>query len=807
MDQISLEQEMVDGGRNRAKKMFENNEASGNASANPYASAVYRRFVLPLAAVIKADMDRKLAGRAQAHVTLMKGMDYEAVAFIAVRGVLCGCLHQAGDVASPGRSALNAVGRSVYSEYLLTQFEAINPELYYTLVHDFERKLTKSERHRMTVFKMQAKANGINFIEWGDGGAAQVGSYLVTTLEALGLCTITQSRKKVGKQVREQFDIRLCDDVMQLLSSIKEHVMEATPEVMPCIEQPKDWTEIAEGGWHTQAMRATNPYCVRTSGRGRELIRTNDMSIEFAALNALQRVKWQVHGKMLDTIRRVAQHFDMDEIVSQAECPAPEKPEWLERGMDKKDMTENQLGEFTAWKHQTAEWHTEMKLRGTRWGRLYTSTRIADKFRDFPVIHFVYFEDFRGRKYAQTTGINPQGSDMQKALLRFAEGKPVTTTEQVEWFMINGANRFGVDKVSISDRLKWVAEHHEMIMGFARDPIENSAWREADSPFQFLAWCFEYADFNAFPGVFRTHLPVGMDGSCNGLQNFSAMLRDGVGGEATNLTPSPIPKDIYATVAEVVMRKLHNAKADEDGFRDMWIKHGVNRSLVKRSVMTLPYGSTRFSCADFIVGDYLKLGKAPEIPKPLYARAANYLSHFVWAAIGDVVIKARQAMDWLQECAKTLVKRGVTEITWKSPSGFPAVQLYWQKDEHRINTRLCGGTKLVVSRESDLVDSNRHRNGIAPNFIHSMDAAHLTLVVVRASQLGIDALAMIHDDYGTHATDAPLLAKIIREVFVDMYTKGNPLTEFAAQYEDLPPPPDTGDLVLSEVLNSRYFFC
>ena len=63
--QVELEQDMINGGINRARKMFENNETSGNASANPYASAIFRRFVLPLGALVKADIDRKLAGRAQ----------------------------------------------------------------------------------------------------------------------------------------------------------------------------------------------------------------------------------------------------------------------------------------------------------------------------------------------------------------------------------------------------------------------------------------------------------------------------------------------------------------------------------------------------------------------------------------------------------------------------------------------------------------------------------------------------------------------------------------------------------------------
>lgn len=805
MTQEELELEMVEGGRNRAKKMFENNADSGNAAANPYASAIFRRFVLPLAAIIKEDVEAKKMGRRQAHVQLLDGMDFEAVAYIAVRAVLNGCMTEGKG--KDGRDVVSKVGKSVHSEYILTQFSDINPTLYYSLVNEFDRKLTKSERHRMTVFKMQAQKEGINILEWGTAGQTQVGAYLVETLEAIGMCDTNNEREQRGNQLRNTISVTLTAEVRTILTQIQAHIMEVTPEVMPCIEQPKDWVAIDDGGWHTAAMRRAQPYCIRTGSVQRDHFRANDMSVEFAALNKLQSVRWAVNTRMLDTIRRVAAHFDMEEIVSQADFPAPAKPDWLEQGMAKADMSPNMLLQFTAWKREKAEWFTQMKLRGTKWGRFFTATRMAEKFRDVPALYFVYFMDFRGRKYVQTTGMSPQGSDLQKALLTFAEGKPILTDGAKEWFIINGANRFGVDKVSIAKRIEWVAEHHNDIMQFAADPIANNAWREADSPFQFLAWCFEYADWKVFGDNFKSRLAVGMDGSCNGLQNFSAMLRDEVGGAATNLVPCDEPNDIYAMVARVTTSRLLAAQPDKDGYRDLWLKHGINRSLVKRSVMTLPYGSTRFSCADFIVGDYLMMGKATEFPKELYSKAANYLSYLVWDSIGDVVIKARAAMDWLQLSAKTLIGLGMTDISWYSPSGFPAIQTYWEADIHRINTRLCGGTKLSIQRETDVADRGRHRNGIAPNFIHSMDAAHLTLTVNAAHAVSIDALAMIHDDYGTHAADAPALALAIRQVFVKMYEESSPLDALYSRYPQLTPPPELGTLDLQAVLESRYFFC
>jgi DNA-directed RNA polymerase len=432
--------------------------------------------------------------------------------------------------------------------------------------------------------------------------------------------------------------------------------------------------------------------------------------------------------------------------------------------------------------------------------------RTARKFADYPAIYFVYFLDFRSRKYAQTTGINPQGSDLQKALIEFADGKPLLTQEAKDWFCITGANRWGFDKATLPQRVQWVRDHHEQIIAFATDPVDNPDWQQADKPLQFLAWCCEYMRWQSFGDKFLSRVAVGMDGSCNGLQNFSAMLRDSHGGRATNLVPAELPNDIYQMVADLTTRILEGEEDDPTGFRKLWLDHGLTRNLVKRSVMTLPYGSRRMSCRDFIIKDYLIEGKFPGLDKKKYRAAAEYLSYRVWAAIAQVVVKAREAMDWLQKGSAVIMREGHETIRWVTPTGFPVTQVYWEQTIHRINSKLCGNAKFRLHKDGETPDRNKHRNGIAPNLIHSLDAAHLTLVVNAAKARGIHSLAMIHDDYGTHAADAQALYAIIREEFVGMYERHDVLDEWHTAYPGLPPPPAMGDLDLRAVLDSPFFF-
>ena len=80
-------------------------------------------------------------------------------------------------------------------------------------------------------------------------------------------------------------------------------------------------------------------------------------------------------------------------------------------------------------------------------------------------------------------------------------------------------------------------------------------------------------------GEFISRLPVSVDGTCNGLQHLSMLMRDEVGGKATNLIPGEGPQDIYQQVADEANRLLGQSK--------------VSRKMAKRPTMTLPYGSTQ----------------------------------------------------------------------------------------------------------------------------------------------------------------------------------------------------------------------
>jgi DNA-directed RNA polymerase len=277
--------------------------------------------------------------------------------------------------------------------------------------------------------------------------------------------------------------------------------------------------------------------------------------------------------------------------------------------------------------------------------------------------------------------------------------------------------------------------------------------------------------------------------------------------------PSDRPQDIYRVVAEKTMEYVRKDLGKKK-YADLWAKFGVDRSTMKRVVMTLPYGATKYSSRGYIqqwVEEQISKGKEDIFGKNLF-HACRYLTDLAWKAIAETVIAAREAMDWLQKAARIAAKQGLP-IYLTTPAGMPVLQAYPKLKMHRVETMLGGRVTINVGMPTKDLDKSKQASGISPNFIHSMDATHLFMTVNRAVKSGISSFATVHDSFGTHAADSPALARCLREAFVDLYENNTPLEDLRDELEhllpddeELPPLPKKGSLDLHQVLESVYFF-
>ena len=441
---------------------------------------------------------------------------------------------------------------------------------------------------------------------------------------------------------------------------------------------------------------------------------------------------------------------------------------------------------------------------------LYTAKRFAVR-----PIWFPHQLDFRGRVYPLCGVLSPQGRERDKALLRFHDGKPLGPSG-ARWLAIHGANVAGHGKKSFDERVAWAREHTADAVAVAGDPLgaARGFWQDADSPWETLAWCFEWAGYQRDGEAFVSRLPIAMDGSCNGIQHFAAMTRDADLANAVNVVPCEAPADIYQVVADAAQRYLEEHPW-EDGkeayYAETWAALRLDRGLTKRAVLALPYGGKFTSARDGIreaVSDFLKKRGEPNAlgHDKDYRDATGFLAKVLWSAMQDVMPAAKSAMTFISDCTRACTKRN-DALTWTAPNGFPVVQAEYDTSERQVTTRFRGKAFKPIDRtETDRLDARKQAAAAPPNFVHSLDAAHLALTVNRCTAAGLTSFAMIHDGYGTLAADCDVLARELREAFVDMYSQHDVLSELADACRTDAPPPPSGTLDITDVRASKYFF-
>lgn len=799
--QLALEQHMLDYGMARLQRSCKLANEQGRGTETLYAKRLLKHHIEPLTSAVATYINGLArVGRGAKYAVLFRLLPADVQAVIAMKTAVSFAVlpHDQATVTAVATS----IGRRIEDEVRFRQFQKQYPGYVNTLLKDFKKRGTTNYRYMHRVMTFQANRVNDGWAAWGRNDVVHIGSVLLNLVaETTGL--VTPRFVQHAGRGKSKWVVTMTEEARLWVQGYIEHVGSFLPVRMPCLIQPDDWVDQHNGGYYLPELRSTTPFCKPKypymQRKYTKALQGEPLTLPRAAANAMQGTAWAINTEVLAVMKEVWQRGLGCGIPSGAPLQVPDAP--VRRDEDVSKLPPEQRLLFEEWKAVAKEVHKAERIRAAHAAQFISTLRRAVDFSTEDALHFVYTADFRGRLYATTTDLSPQGASFSKGLLKFKQGMPLGNGEH--WWWIHGANTFGKDKLSYTERVEYAKSNVDDWCRVANDPLGNrDVWGNADKPWQFLAWCFEVRDF--CNGTLHSHLPVALDGSCNGLQHFSAMLRDQVGGSATNLIDADRPSDIYQTVADVVLRKL---LLSDHALAKLWVQVGVNRKLVKKPVMTLPYGSTPHACIRSLLA-YTDEHAVGVFEKPF--AAAAWLTPIVWESIGEVVVAARAAMDWLRE-AGDIMAGEESPMMWHNAAGFPVWQWYNKHTVSRIKTMLMGQqVQLNIAKATDYADSNRMKSGTSPNFVHSCDAAHLVKTVCAASARGIANFAVIHDDYGTHACNTEEFSRIIREQFYDMYNEHDVLNDFKSNIErtgvKLPELPSVGTLDIKEVLKSRYFF-
>jgi len=841
--QLDMEQESIARGIHDYQMKMTEAYQNGTFSDLPSGIAITSQLVEPFVQEIHGFLEDGLFGGNNARVKgILRGIDLYVTAFVTLKVILN---NVSGKESVALQSVCQDIGTALLTEVNITAFSKakyIDPDTGKELSHDayvksvIKQKAKQGANKSRTARALKAMMveKGLEVQEWDNDTKFQVGQKL---LQLFTLRTGLVSRHREIVHKKEKIVVIPSQELVNMFDQINSYCELLKPHLLPMVCEPKDWAPGVPGGY-LSGERGLRFKFVRT--RNKEYIKTLktvEMPIVYEAVNTLQRTPWKINKEVAEVFMTLwEQGGDYPELKMppNKELELPIKP-WGDLSNEEFEVYKEQhpdiVKNYVIMKRDLINDHIIQRSQRIS---IHRMKEVVMEFINEPEIFFCYTLDFRGRVYPVQNALHPQGNDLMKAMLTLSHKKPVGE-HGYKWLAIAGASAYGVDKVSFADRIKWVQENEDKIIAVAKDPLGTidfwgaHSWigegkrrkkkGEVDSPWKFLYFCMEWSKFrdSDYSPKFETSFTVALDGSNNGVQHLSACTLDPFGAEATNLVQpkDDKPADIYRMVAEVVSERL--VEEASKGVPEAIVLNGkITRNIVKRNTMTTAYGVTDRGRVDQILDELRDVREDFESKDAHFFQVCKYLGEMNGQAIASVVTKAVEAMDTLKAWAKTAGETG-KGISWVTPAGFPVLQEYKKQQIKRVKS-FWGSANvrqdLSMAQDTDKVNVAKGVVSIAPNWVHSNDAAHMMLTIHECNKLGVHHFAMIHDSYGTQVGDTEVLYNTIRKAFVNMYEK-DVMEDFRTQlisqlpadlHESVVPCPTKGDFDLTNVLTSKYFF-
>lgn len=801
-------------------------------------------WMIPLAEAIEKDAEKAQRTRGKKQRWLMAygeigstGMAYRALA-ATLRKIIS---FRAGEGAKGRPLQVNAlafaIGDEVTTAVRLAAWKRLNPALYAA----FEKRLDEAGAtpgHRAVVMKIglerkarQGERATPEMMEatakWTLEEKAGIGLWLVLTVEKViqGFISVVRSNHAVKRRgVDTRLDVVPSEEVLQWIEKAVEHQSLLQTVHRAMVAPPLPWSGGSGGGYLLGVQRRLMPRHGGSElcGDAEQRLDTSPPMEHLGVVNSVQAVPYILNREVWLTASVAFEHeLPLEGLpTSYREAEPPKPPESADPAT------------FASWRRVAGEVKRRNAKLHSRAVQSAVTLGECESLKDETAFWFPGKCDFRGRMYWGTSTVSPQGDDLRRSLLLFAEGMPIGDGPGPEALAAQVAKAFGKDKLSWAERVAWTYANEELVRKIAEEPLTHrQEWeKEADVLWGALAACAEWDGYRKAGPGFITRLPCYIDGTCNGIQHFAALARAPDMARIVNLEPGERPHDIYQVVAdrayELVIDARDRGAQEEHRAAELWLRllgDRPPRTLAKKIVMVKPYGGQMTTTLDEVQTFWDEAGGAEEwsdVPDLRdRARLRGWLGKKLTAAIGSRVGAADEIMSWLQKSSALMTKEGcIAGAIWETPSGWPWVNAYLQRGLSRVEVTVSGDRRSVrlYKYQEGKADGSRQRSSVSPNFVHALDASALVRGIRLANDAGVKAITAIHDSVGGLAPQMPVLGMAIRQGFVDTHL-AEPLEAYreavlealpsAEAKAKLPSLPYRGSFDVRKVLDSEYFFC
>ena len=660
-----------------------------------------------------------------------------------------------------------AIGFAVEKECQMLCYEDKVPALLQTLKNNYWHKATGTD---YKVKKIQTLMNRYEVAPWEAWGRARsviIGTWLLD-------CFLEESQwfeKEIKQENRKrpQYVVPTPEFLATKTQLLKEAEFFA-PLSYPMLVEPNPWTPEQNGGYMMDELLQINSMVRRGQGciQGEK---------PFAFLNKIQTVGYQLNNFTVGVAKQLDKDgYEVGKFIPIVNHEIPPKPvdiatnkesrhDWRRRATEKRDLN-------------------AQSFRRSCRTRMQMTAVDTFKGKEF---FLPWSFDYRGRAYPIPSVLSLQDTDFGKSLILFSKSAEINEQGK-EWLAFQVATTAGRDKDSMSDRQQWVRDNLELIENVAKDPIDYiHEWEGVSEPWCFLAACREYYEIVIAKTKTTTNLPIATDATCSGLQILAGLAKDRSTACLVNVIPDDKPQDAYAAVANLARPNCPES-----------IQPYMDRKVVKKTVMTLPYNSKPYSNRSYI-REALK-EKGVEIDKDELTQTVKAVRD----AMHVIVPGPMRVMKWIETEVSKVLADGKEYLEWETPSNFTVRQKLNKREVVRIQLQLLGTVNLRVAvGDGKKVDKPHHKNATAPNLIHSLDASLLHISALKFNA----PIALIHDSVLCRANDMKLLGDLVRDTYMHLFAEHDFLRDFAQQIGAESEPPIIGDLKPESVIESTYFFC
>ena len=455
-EQIEFEREAIRHGIERLKKNTKDLQEKEYASATVYGAASIQQL-LPLVVERIEQTNHRIyqrqTGKAFAEIKqYLVGIEPMVAAGIALK-VTFDKLFSTKEDSHRLVNVCNAIGGALEDECQMRHYEQNAPGLLAVLKKNYWHKSIGTKQKLTVIQTMMNRCEVKEWKTWGPTNRVKLGGWLLDCIIEVSGWFDKFNRRRGTRTV--QFVVPTPEFL-----AIKDKLMEDAELFAPCawpmLIPPNNWSNETKGGYLLNEVMCGHDM-VR---RGNNTLKQGETPIEF--LNKIQQVAYCLNPFIVDVAEQL---YDLQRCVGKflpiVNYDLPPKPVDI---ADNRDARKD-------YRRKAAEVMNLNAQQFKKSCRTRMTMEAVQRFKDIEQFYIPWSFDYRGRAYPIPAFLTPQDTDFGKSLLRFKR-EAFMTPEAESWLAFQVATTYGLDKATMTDRLEWTHNNHQLITLIVTDPIE-----------------------------------------------------------------------------------------------------------------------------------------------------------------------------------------------------------------------------------------------------------------------------------------------------------------------------------------------